>query len=158
MDAKRSFGLVGVIIGASSVYLWGSLSLFNARATVIILPDAHAAVSDQASVALSTVSVLTPTIGLPPIMQRIAGCESTGDASGTPREFNSNGSILWGNDSQGKVIKRDCGEFQINTWVWGRNPQKQDVCESQSANISFAMSLYSKYGTSPWNASKSCWN
>lgn len=151
MGTKGISALCGAIIGAFAIYLWGSISLFNARATAIILPDAHAA-------ALSTVSVLTPTIDLPPIIQRIAGCESTGDPSGIPRQFNSDGSILWGNDSEGKVIKRDCGEFQINTWVWGRDPQGQDVCASQSANISFAMSLYSQHGTSPWNASKSCWD
>ena len=53
-----------------------------------------------------------------PILEHIAACESTGNPNGTPRQFNTNGSPLWGNDAKtGKPIMRDVGIFQINTWA-----------------------------------------
>jgi hypothetical protein len=48
----------------------------------------------------------------------IGGCESTGDPDKAPRQFNNDGSILWGIDpATDQPVERDCGMFQINTWV-----------------------------------------
>src|SRR5580704_5631935 len=60
-----------------------------------------------------------------PVLRRVSACESTGNPDGTPRQFNADGSPLWGNDpTTGKPIQRDLGEFQINTWVWERTAEK----------------------------------
>jgi hypothetical protein len=101
-----------------------------------------------------------PSPSLSPLLRRIAACESTGDPNGTPRQFNSDGSLLWGNDPKtGKPIERDCGEFQENQWVWSSKEKQLDlnVCKSATDNITFALWLYDRYGTSPWDASKNCW-
>lgn len=99
---------------------------------------------------------------LPAILVRIAACESTGDPNGTPRQFHGDGSLLWGNVASGTevvVLKRDLGEFQINTWLWGATATAMhDDLTTQAGNIAFALWLYSKYGTSPWNASEKCWS
>ena len=98
-----------------------------------------------------------------PILKRISACESTGDKNGTPRQFNDDGSILWGHERiNGKVvvIKRDAGEFQINTIAHADELKKLglDVVNSESDNRAYALILYLRNGTADWNASKAtCW-
>jgi len=91
----------------------------------------------------------------------VAACESTGNPNGSPRQFNADGSILWGNelmpDGSVQVVQRDCGEFQINTWAHGRYPDGLDVCNSQADNEAYALILYQQKGLQPWSASKNCW-
>jgi hypothetical protein len=94
---------------------------------------------------------------IPSALERVAACESTGNPNGTPRQFNSDGSILWGMNASGTIIQRDCGEFQVNTWAHGRYPNGLDVCGSQADNEKYALSLYKQYGLQPWDASKGCW-
>jgi hypothetical protein len=95
-----------------------------------------------------------------PTLRRIAACESTGDANGTPRQFIENGSVLWGTDPRtDKVIKRDEGELQINTWIWGPTAAKMNLdLATENGNVAFGKYLYEKYGTSPWTASEGCWS
>jgi len=96
---------------------------------------------------------------LPPVLERVAAGESTGNPNGTPRQFNADGSILWGNDSTtGKPIERDVGEFQIDTWVWGTDSDGLDVVHSQADTIAFALKLYAQDVLAPWAASKACWS
>jgi hypothetical protein len=95
-----------------------------------------------------------------PILKKIAACESTGDPNGTPRQFNSDGSVLWGNDPKtGKPIERDAGIFQINEWVWKPLAEKMGLdLATEAGNLAFGEFLYLKYGTSPWTASEGCWS
>lgn len=97
-----------------------------------------------------------------PLLERAAACESMGDVNASPRQFNASGTILWGQQldpvtNEVVIVKRDCGELQINTAVWGRYPQGLDVCGSEADNVYFGWTLYQKYGMAPWSASKSCW-
>lgn len=94
-------------------------------------------------------------------MERIAACESTGNPNGRPRQFNADGSVLWGNDpATGKPIERDCGQWQINTKAHAAELKKLglDVCHSQADNEAYAMILYERNGTRDWNASVGCWS
>lgn len=100
-----------------------------------------------------------------PILRPIFACESTGDASGTPRQFNADGSILWGQEADpvtGKtiIVKRDVGEAQINTWVHAAEIKAQglDVENNEWDNVWFGYELWLQNGTQPWIASKAtCW-
>jgi hypothetical protein len=159
MSIKGVYALFGAIIGAFAIYLWGFTSLINARATTIILPSASAAT--QATAQLSTPPSLTPTIDLPPILDRACSCESTGDPTKGPRQFNTDGSILWGNDpNTGKPIKRDVGACQINTIAWAKliASSNLDAVNSLHDNEAFALMIYNAHGMQPWSPSKSCWN
>ena len=71
--------------------------------------------ADYESPVQKQTSSTTQNLAIPAILERVAACESTGSPDGTPRQFNSDGSILWGRDASGTVIQRDCGMFQINT-------------------------------------------
>jgi hypothetical protein len=97
---------------------------------------------------------------LPAIMVRVAACESTGNPNGTPRQFNSDGSPLWGNDPiTGKPIMRDVGYFQINTYAHAEELKALglDVVHSEADNIAYAMILYKRNGLKDWTASENCW-
>jgi hypothetical protein len=96
-----------------------------------------------------------------PVLREIAACESTGSKTGQPRQFLPNGDVLWGNDPKtGQPIKRDVGELQINTWVWGKEAAGMDldIVNSEHDNVYFGYLLYEKYGEQPWSASEGCWN
>lgn len=99
-----------------------------------------------------------------PELHRIAACESTGDPNGTPRQFNSDGSILWGeqNSPTGtvEIVQRDCGILQINTIVHKDELERLnlDVCNSESDNVYYGFLLAQKRPDfSDWSASKGCW-
>jgi hypothetical protein len=95
-----------------------------------------------------------------PVLERIAACESEGSPTAIPRQFHSDGSILWGNDPKtGKPIMRDVGILQINTWAHAEEivAMHLDVISSETDNIKFGEYLYNKYGTQPWTASEGCW-
>jgi hypothetical protein len=97
---------------------------------------------------------------IPSVLKRVAACESTGNPNGTPRQFQSDGSILWGLDPiTGLPVHRDCGEFQINTRAHKAelDTYALDVCHSQRDNEAYALILYYRNGLNDWSASKSCW-
>ena len=84
---------------------------------------------------------------IPEIMIRIAYCESHN------KQFSASGTVF-----RGKINPKDIGRFQIN--------EKFHLAEAKSlgvdiytwqGNTDFAMWLYHKEGTTPWNWSKSCW-
>jgi len=93
------------------------------------------------------------------MLERIAACESTGDVSAKPRQFLSDGTVLWGNDPKtGEPIHRDEGILQINTWVWGTLAAKMgDDLATEAGNLAFGEYLYQTEGTKPWTASEGCW-
>ena len=77
----------------------------------------------------------------------IARCESR------IRHTSSAGTILLGPD------KKDAGVFQIRLPVHEAKAQELglDIGDA-SGNIRYAVFLYKKSGSIPWNASKHCWN
>jgi len=94
-------------------------------------------------------------------LKKVAACESTGSVENEPRQFNSDGSILWGNDpATGKPVKRDCGELQINTIAHAKEIATLglDVCNSEADNIVYGKILYDREGLTPWFASRNCWS
>ena len=80
-----------------------------------------------------------------PILQRIAGCESGGGDPNLPaRQFNGNGSPLWGNDPKIKgATTTDVGMSQIPLKYHGNEVKKLglDVVHSADDNANFALML-----------------
>jgi hypothetical protein len=86
-------------------------------------------------------------IELPPPLQKIAFCESSGV------HYLKNGDVL-----RGKKDSRDVGLFQISTAYHGTTAKKRGYdLYTIAGNASFAKYLLRTKGTSPWNASKPCW-
>jgi hypothetical protein len=82
-----------------------------------------------------------------PILVEISRCESEF------RQFDKEGKIV-----RGRVNKADVGLFQINELYHLETAKKMNInIETVEGNVAFAKYLYSKYGTSPWSASKPCW-
>lgn len=81
-------------------------------------------------------------------MAAIAQCESHQE------QFDSSGHVL-----HGIVNPDDVGYFQINKYYNGAEAKRlgYDI-NTESGNIGFALYLYGKEGTAPWDASKSCWS
>jgi hypothetical protein len=84
---------------------------------------------------------------LPPVMQRIARCESQG------QHFTKDGKVV-----RGKRNPQDTGLFQINTAIWGKKAQElgYDI-HSQEGNQQMARYLFENYGSVPWQTSAACW-
>jgi hypothetical protein len=85
---------------------------------------------------------------LPPVMHRIAQCESRG------QHWTKDGTVL-----QGKQDPHDIGLFQINTAVWGKKAQElgYDI-RTPEGNVHMARYLFENYGSVPWQRSAACWN
>ena len=85
---------------------------------------------------------------LPPVLQRIAQCESHG------QHWTRNGKIL-----RGTRNRHDTGLFQINTIVWGKKAQElgYDI-RTPEGNAHMARYLFENYGSVPWQSSAACWN
>lgn len=82
-----------------------------------------------------------------PIMQKIAFCEST------LRQYGANGSVL-----RGKVDSDDVGVMQINKRYHKKAADKLGYdLYTLEGNMKYALWLYEKEGTRPWNASRPCW-
>jgi hypothetical protein len=82
-----------------------------------------------------------------PIMIEIARCESGF------RHFNEDGRII-----QGEVDHLDTGIFQISKKYWLDDSIKLGYnIATLAGNIKMAKHIYDRYGTEPWNASRSCW-
>ena len=93
---------------------------------------------------------------IPPIMQRIADCESgEGGKEGTGKQFLKNGRIVQNHNTDGTY---DLGKWQIN---FERHFDeivrlKLDVL-TEAGNQAYAMYLYENRGTGDWMASAKCW-
>src|SRR5262249_37989172 len=85
---------------------------------------------------------------LPPVLQRIAQCESHG------QHWARNGKVM-----RGKRNPHDTGLFQINTIVWGKKAQElgYDI-RTPEGNTDMARYLFENYGSVPWQSSAACWN
>jgi len=91
---------------------------------------------------------------LPPELQRICSCESTGRPDNDPVQFNADGTVL-----QGKLNSNDIGMCQINTKYWLTKSQDlgYDIY-TEEGNKQMALWIYQNNGNQPWFWSKSCWN
>jgi hypothetical protein len=85
---------------------------------------------------------------LPPMLQRIAQCESHG------QHWTRNGKLLHGTRNH-----HDTGLFQIKTVVWGKKAQElgYDI-HTPEGNTHMARYLFEHYGSVPWQSSAACWN
>jgi hypothetical protein len=85
---------------------------------------------------------------LPPVMHRIAQCESRG------QHFTKDGRIV-----RGTQHAADIGLFQINTVVWGQKAQELGYdLRTREGNTHMARYLFEHYGSVPWQSSAACWN
>lgn len=87
--------------------------------------------------------------GIPPIMQKIAKCESNN------QHFDKNGQVLMRSNTNRTV---DTGKYQINT-VWFAKATEMGLDVTKEAdNEKLAMWIYENKGTAPWSSSAKCWN
>jgi hypothetical protein len=85
---------------------------------------------------------------LPPVMHRIAQCESRG------QHWTQEGRVV-----RGTQHAADIGLFQINTVVWGQKAQELGYdLRTREGNTHMARYLFEHYGSVPWQSSAACWN
>jgi hypothetical protein len=93
-------------------------------------------------------SVSPRTLSQPPVLQRIAQCESSG------QQFTRDGTVL-----RGKRHPQDTGLFQINAVVWAKQAEAlgYDI-RTRDGNESMARYIFDNYGSVPWQSSAKCWS
>lgn len=85
---------------------------------------------------------------IPPVMERIAMCESGGT-------HYKDGQVIFNANKNGSV---DIGKYQINS-VWRKKATEMKLdLTKESDNEKFAMYLYHNFGTEHWYSSVKCWN
>ncbi len=85
---------------------------------------------------------------LPPILARIAKCESN---TGHYR----NGQVTLNVNTNGSV---DVGKYQINMKVWGKTATDMSLnLMDEGDNETMAKWIYANRGTNDWYSSASCW-
>ena len=85
---------------------------------------------------------------LPPVLQRIAQCESWG------QQWTRDGQVL-----RGKRNSQDLGLFQINAVVWAKKAEELGYdLYTQDGNTQMARYIFEHYGSVPWQASVKCWS
>lgn len=114
-------------------------------------PRTNENVKDDSGYVLAYKDLVIAEFGSESVMVDIARCEST------YRQYeivDNTVKVL-----RGIVNSADVGIFQINVdnHELTINNGGYNIYIPQG-NIEFAKYLYDKYGTSPWNASKKCWN
>ena len=92
--------------------------------------------------------VLVQDDTLPPVMQRIAQCESRG------QHFAKDGKVV-----RGKRNPQDTGLFQINAVVWAKQAEilGYDI-RTRDGNESMARYIFENHGSAPWQSSAKCWS
>lgn len=90
---------------------------------------------------------------LPEELYHICSCESKQGGSKPPKHYNADGSVM-----RGDVNPADIGACQVNLKYHGAAAEKKGLdLFNESDNYEYAIGLYSKEGSTPWNWSKSCW-
>ena len=85
---------------------------------------------------------------LPPVLQRIAQCESWG------QQWTRDGKVL-----RGKRNPQDLGLFQINAVVWAQQAEALGYdLHTRDGNTQMARYIFAHYGSAPWQASAKCWS
>jgi hypothetical protein len=91
--------------------------------------------------------VVLPEQRDPPILRKIATCESQNT------HYDRQGNVL-----RGKLNKYDIGKYQINTALWGHVATQQGYdLYNEQGNEQMAHYLLDHYGTLPWRRSAACW-
>lgn len=138
----RSWRTRGIVaFGLSGLLLMGVVVLgtsMSSRGTPQVVPQ----------VVQQTRVVIVKDEALPPVLHRIAQCESHG------QHWTKNGQIL-----RGTRNRHDTGLFQINTVVWGKKAQELGYdLRTPEGNTHMARYLFENYGSVPWRSSAPCWN
>lgn len=125
-----------LVLAAMSVIGWPAYGAFQYAKATIAPQIVEAEVIKEVPVSV-----------IPPVMERIAKCESGGT-------HYKNGQVIFNANSN----TVDIGKYQINS-IWNRkaSEMKLDLTKEKD-NEAFAMYLYQNFGTEPWYASKACWN
>lgn len=88
---------------------------------------------------------------IPNILEKIAYCESGN------RQYEKNTELPL-RVLRGKKNQLDVGRFQINEFYHSETAKKLGIdIYTWEGNTQYALYLYGKYGTQPWNWSKPCW-
>jgi hypothetical protein len=96
----------------------------------------------------ATLVVLLQADTLPPVLHRIAQCESRG------QYFTKDGRVVCGTQHAA-----DLGLFQIHTVVWGKKVQALGYdLYTPEGNTRMARYLFDNYGSVPWQSSAACWH
>lgn len=83
-----------------------------------------------------------------PVMAEVARCESTF------RHFGENGNIL-----RGIVNRSDVGVMQVNEYYHGDTAEVLNLdLYTLEGNVAYSRFLYEREGTTPWEASRTCWD
>lgn len=128
----------------------GVLGVFGYNAPVThlnaILGTVHPEVVE--SVVSTSTSPTASIKSIPPILEKIAKCESGGT------QFKADGTVV-----TGIVNPQDIGKFQINLKYHGERAKQLGIdLYTEEGNTLYALILYHEQGTTPWNWSKSCWS
>jgi hypothetical protein len=135
----RTRGLAALVISGILLLVAAVLS------TALPSREAHRTVSQ---VEQQTRVVIVKDDTLPPVMQRIAQCESR------DRHFTRLGKVLRGHRNP-----QDMGRFQINTVVWGKQAEVLGYdLRTPEGNTQMARYIFENYGSTPWRASAKCWS
>ena len=129
----RKVVIITFLIGIASGSLYASF-----RAGQKMFPDIVYAIQEQVVYVTST--------STPPVLQRIAKCESNGS------HYDKNGQVIIGKT-------QDVGKYQIHVPLWGAKATEMGLnLVIEEDNETFAKWLYANYGSEPWIHSKHCWN
>jgi hypothetical protein len=96
----------------------------------------------------ATPVIMVQADALPPVLHRIAQCESRG------QHWTKQGRVVRGTQN-----RHDTGLFQINSIVWGKKAQELGYdLHTLEGNTRMARYLFDNYGSVPWQSSAACWN
>lgn len=135
----RLYGIVPLILGG--LLLLGATVLSQP----MIVPRERSPIPQAVH---TTPVIIVQADTLPPVLHRIAQCESRG------QHFTKEGRVV-----RGKQHAADIGLFQINTVVWGKKAHELGYdLHTPEGNTRMARYLFDNYGSVPWQSSATCWN
>ena len=101
----------------------------------------------EAEPEIRTIAVVDET--LPPILSRIAECESGNT------HYGKSGQVLAIGNKNGSV---DVGRYQINISTWGAKATELGYdLWNEGDNEKMAVWIYENHGTEPWHLTRDCW-
>jgi hypothetical protein len=128
--AKRTLTVAAIIVTAGWILAAG---MYYAKSNI------------KPEVAWAKEIVEVPVKVIPPILKKIAKCESGGSHL-------KNGQVVIN-------ATQDAGKYQINLPVWSKTASSMGLnLMVEADNEKFAMYLFENYGTEPWSASRGCWS
>lgn len=145
---KKTF--ISALILTSSTAPSGVLSVLHK-----IIPERAYFVPGVESLAGTEKSPLLSDLGakrggsrVPPILEKIAYCESGG------KQYDKDGNTI-----RGKVNSNDIGKFQISWDHHSSTIQKLGLnVWEEPGNTEYALYLYETQGLQPWKLSEKCWS